>query len=52
MAAITRARPSRLASISCGFGWVNWMMFNYIANILSIMVIIVYMSKDSRNSNG
>jgi uncharacterized protein with PQ loop repeat len=35
-------------SILMKFGWVNWMMFNYIANLLSIGVIIFYLLKDNK----
>lgn len=35
-------------SVLMKFGWVNWMMFNYISNILSIGVITFYIVKDKR----
>lgn len=37
-----------IISVLTKFGWVNWMMFNYIANILSICVITFYMIRDRR----
>lgn len=37
-------------SVLMKFGWVNWMMFNYIANILSIGVIIFYLLKDNKQA--
>ena len=37
-----------VASVLMKFGWVNWMMFNYGANIASISVIIVYLVRDRR----
>lgn len=39
-------------SVLMKFGWVNWMMFNYIANILSIVVITFYMIRDNRRARG
>jgi len=35
-------------SVLMKFGWVSWMMFNYIANIFSIAVIFIYLIKDRR----
>ncbi len=35
-------------SVLLKFGWVNWMMFNYGANIVSISVIIFYLVRDRR----
>ena len=35
-------------SVLMKFGWVSWMMFNYIANIFSITVIVFYLLKDRR----
>ncbi len=37
-----------VVSVLMKFGWVNWMMFNYMANILSIFVIIFYLIRDMR----
>ena len=37
-------------SVLMKFGWVNWMMFNYMANIFSIAVIIFYLMKDTRSA--
>lgn len=37
-----------VVSVLMKFGWVNWMMFNYLANILSIIVIVYYLIKDKR----
>ena len=39
-----------VASVLMKFGWVNWMMFNYIVNIFSITVIIYYLASDRKNS--
>ena len=39
-----------VVSVLMKFGWVNWMMFNYMANIFSIAVIIFYLMKDSRSA--
>jgi len=39
-----------VASVLMKFGWVNWMMFNYIVNIFSITVIIYYLALDRKNS--
>jgi uncharacterized protein with PQ loop repeat len=36
-----------VASILMKYGWVNWMMFNYISNIVSIVVIGYYAIQDS-----
>ena len=33
-------------SVLMKFGWVSWMMFNYIANIFSITIIVIYLIKD------
>ncbi len=35
-------------SVLMKFGWVGWMMFNYVANIISVFVIIFYMVKDKQ----
>ncbi|UCD36079.1 MAG: PQ-loop repeat-containing protein [Nitrospiraceae bacterium] len=35
-------------SVLMKFGWVTWMMFNYVANILSLTVIFFYLWKDRR----
>ena len=35
-------------SVLMKFGWVGWMMFNYIANIFSITVIMYYLLRDRR----
>jgi uncharacterized protein with PQ loop repeat len=35
-------------SVLMKFGWVHWMMFNYLANIFSITVIIFYMHRDRK----
>ncbi len=37
---------SYVISVLMKFGWVSWMMFNYIANIFSITVIVYYLVKD------
>jgi len=37
-------------SVLIKFGWVGWMMFNYIANIASIAVITYYLLKDRKQS--
>jgi len=37
-------------SVLIKFGWVNWMMFNYISNIISITVIIYYLLMDRKYS--
>ena len=39
-----------VASVLMKFGWVNWMMFNYMANIFSISVIIYYLFMDRKKS--
>ena len=39
-----------VASVLMKFGWVNWMMFNYMANIFSIIVIIYYLFMDRKRS--
>ncbi len=31
-----------IISVLASFGWVAWMMFNYVANILCILVILYY----------
>ena len=36
-----------VASILMKYGWVNWMMFNYLCNILSILIISYYALQDS-----
>ncbi len=38
-----------VVSVLMKFGWVTWMMFNYLANLLSIAVIGYYMVKDMKN---
>ncbi|HDH51755.1 MAG TPA: PQ-loop repeat-containing protein [Nitrospirae bacterium] len=35
-------------SVLMKFGWVTWMMFNYLANLVSIAVIGYYMVKDKK----
>jgi uncharacterized protein with PQ loop repeat len=37
-------------SVLLKFGWVTWMMFNYLANIISVAVIVFYLIKDRRVS--
>lgn len=37
-------------SVFMKFGWVHWMMFNYITNIVSIAVIVYYLVRDKRHS--
>ncbi len=37
-----------IAGVLMKFGWVNWMMFNYITNIISIAVISWYMVRDRK----
>ena len=39
-----------VASVLMKFGWVNWMMFNYMANIFSITVIMYYLVLDRKNT--
>ena len=39
-----------VASVLMKFGWVNWMMFYYMANIISITVIIYYLLMGRKNS--
>ncbi|MDA8084452.1 MAG: hypothetical protein M0024_12415 [Nitrospiraceae bacterium] len=34
------------------YGWVNWMMFNYISNIVSIVIIGYFAILDSRKARG
>ncbi len=36
-----------VASILMKYGWVNWMMFNYISNIVSIVIIGYFAIQDS-----
>lgn len=31
-----------IVSVWARFGWVDWMMFNYVANIFCIIVILYY----------
>jgi len=38
-----------VVSVLMKFGWVHWMMFNYIVNIFSIAVITFYMMRDRKN---
>jgi uncharacterized protein with PQ loop repeat len=37
-----------IASILMKFGWVNWLMFNYIVNLVSIAVISYYVIRDRK----
>jgi uncharacterized protein with PQ loop repeat len=37
-----------IASILMKFGWVNWLMFNYIVNLVSIAVISYYVVRDRK----
>lgn len=37
-------------SVLLKFGWVGWMMFNYLANIFSITVIMYYLIKDGKKN--
>ena len=37
-----------VVSVLLKFGWVSWMMFNYLANIFSIVVILYYLIKDRK----
>jgi len=39
-----------VVSVLMKFGWVSWMMFNYIANLFSIAVIVFYLLKDKTES--
>jgi len=39
-----------VVSVLIKFGWVGWMMFNYLANIGAIAVITYYLFKDRRRS--
>ncbi len=39
-------------SVLMKFGWVGWMMFNYLTNIFSIAVIIFYLIKDRKHDAG
>jgi uncharacterized protein with PQ loop repeat len=38
-----------VVSVLMKFGWVHWMMFNYLANLFSIAVIIFFLMKDRGN---
>jgi uncharacterized protein with PQ loop repeat len=38
-----------VAGILLKYGWVSWMMFNYISNMVSIVVISYFAIQDSRN---
>ena len=40
---------SYVISVLLKFGWVHWMMFNYLTNILAITVIVHFMIKDRKN---
>jgi len=40
-----------VASVLMKFGWVNWMMFNYMANIFSITVITYYLVMDRKKTD-
>lgn len=42
---------SYIISVLLKFGWVTWMMFNYIANIASIAVIVFYLVKDKQHTS-
>ncbi len=33
-------------SVLMKFGWVSWMMFNYLANLFSIVIIVFYLVRD------
>ena len=35
-----------VASVLMKYGWVNWMMFNYLSNIASVVVISYYAIQD------
>ncbi len=37
-----------IISVLMKFGWVSWMMFNYLCNIVSISVIVYYLLKDKK----
>ncbi len=39
-----------VVSVLMKFGWVTWMMFNYLANLLSIAIIGFYIVKDMKKS--
>ena len=39
-----------VVSILMKYGWVNWMMFNYISNIASIVIIGYFAILDSRRA--
>jgi uncharacterized protein with PQ loop repeat len=41
-----------VVSILMKYGWVNWMMFNYISNIASIVVISYFAIQDSLKAKG
>ncbi len=41
-----------VVSILLKFGWVHWMMFNYLTNIFAVAVIIYYLILDRRASGG
>ncbi len=36
-----------VVSILMKYGWVNWMMFNYISNIVSIVIISYFAIQDA-----
>jgi uncharacterized protein with PQ loop repeat len=38
-----------IISILMKFGWVNWLMFNYIVNLVSVSVISYYVIRDRRD---
>ena len=38
-------------SVLMKFGWVTWMMFNYLANLFAIAVITFYLVKDRRQTS-
>jgi uncharacterized protein with PQ loop repeat len=37
-------------SVLVKFGWVSWMMFNYLANLFSIAIIVFYLMKGRKMS--
>lgn len=40
-------------SVLMKFGWVSWMMFNYLANLFSIAIIVFYLLIDRKmNAQG
>ena len=41
---------SYVVSVLMKFGWVSWMMFNYVANLFSIAIIVFYLLKDKTQS--